>query len=349
MSIEGSVIVERQDANAIAYQSDVSAKQLLSGAIDPPQWAQPLIKTLEACVGMPGGRKWVNDAPTGDSFGSTSPGSRDSMYAFGAGAGIASPNSELPPSLKKKKNSVSSVFPPAHWGKRKEGGSYFTSDLDDNYLDTSKSYDITETQRDTHTNTRITNTSSLMDDDLAPNSFQTHFDSDFTPPSPAAKSASFSRPSHRVTQSLRSPPSHTSSFNPGSPFNDLPPFPTNLRSQNNLNHNRSLSSGSYLQNGDTNRSRANPFSGIDSNPFSGLDDDFGRVQTSSISGDKPYLAPKAGLSSPLNTKEGVGRAIALYAFNAVEPGDLSFKKGDIITITKKTEKTDDWYVLLSPL
>ncbi|KIO21144.1 hypothetical protein M407DRAFT_43526, partial [Tulasnella calospora MUT 4182] len=39
VSIEGSLIVERQDANSIAYQSDVTAKQLLSGMIPPPHWA----------------------------------------------------------------------------------------------------------------------------------------------------------------------------------------------------------------------------------------------------------------------------------------------------------------------
>ena len=59
VSIEGSVIVERQDANAQAYRTDVTAKQLLSGAIPPPEWASSLVKTLESCTGMPGGRRWV--------------------------------------------------------------------------------------------------------------------------------------------------------------------------------------------------------------------------------------------------------------------------------------------------
>ena len=34
--------------------------------------------------------------------------------------------------------------------------------------------------------------------------------------------------------------------------------------------------------------------------------------------DKPRLTPKAGLNRPLDPHEGVGRAIALYDFNAVE-------------------------------
>jgi lipid-binding SYLF domain-containing protein len=41
------------------------------------------------------------------------------------------------------------------------------------------------------------------------------------------------------------------------------------------------------------------------------------------------------------------RAVALYTFEADLPGDLGFKKGDIITVTKKTDKAEDWwYVFL---
>ncbi|GAA5979816.1 hypothetical protein JCM11641_002702 [Rhodosporidiobolus odoratus] len=45
-SIEGSIIVERSDANAKAYRSNVTAPQLLSGAVDPPPWAEDLIDTI---------------------------------------------------------------------------------------------------------------------------------------------------------------------------------------------------------------------------------------------------------------------------------------------------------------
>ncbi len=62
VSIEGSVIGERQDANAQAYHSNVSAKMLLSGSVPPPEWALPLTKTLEACTGLPGNHKWVQES-----------------------------------------------------------------------------------------------------------------------------------------------------------------------------------------------------------------------------------------------------------------------------------------------
>lgn len=49
------------------------------------------------------------------------------------------------------------------------------------------------------------------------------------------------------------------------------------------------------------------------------------------------------LTRPLSPSEGLARAIALYDFNAVESGDLGFKKGDIVTVTKKSDSVDDWW------
>lgn len=51
ISLESSVIATRADANAIAYQRDVTAKELLSGDITPPQWADLLIQTLTQTIG----------------------------------------------------------------------------------------------------------------------------------------------------------------------------------------------------------------------------------------------------------------------------------------------------------
>ena len=68
VSLEGSVIVERSDANAQAYRHDVTAKMLLSGSIPPPEWASVLIGTLEQCTGMPGNRRWVSDRYNNNSY-----------------------------------------------------------------------------------------------------------------------------------------------------------------------------------------------------------------------------------------------------------------------------------------
>lgn len=36
-------------------------------------------------------------------------------------------------------------------------------------------------------------------------------------------------------------------------------------------------------------------------------------------------------------------AVALFNFDADQPGDLAFKKGDVITVLKKTESDNDWW------
>lgn len=42
-------------------------------------------------------------------------------------------------------------------------------------------------------------------------------------------------------------------------------------------------------------------------------------------------------------KSNATQAIALYSFKGEQPGDLTFKKGDVFDIIKKTETTDDWW------
>lgn len=40
-------------------------------------------------------------------------------------------------------------------------------------------------------------------------------------------------------------------------------------------------------------------------------------------------------------------AVALFNFDADQPGDLGFKKGDVITVLKKTESDNDWWYVSS--
>lgn len=272
--------MERQDANALAYGSDVTAKQLLSGVIEHPDWAKPFIGTLEACIGMPGGRKWIDDSANNSFY------QGEGGYAFNSASAVSSPGSETSPSASRKKRSTSTSFPPSHWGKPKAEGSYFESASDP--LD------------------------SLIDDGSAANGFATRFDSDF-------------KPTHKAASSLKSNQSHTPSFNPGSPFNDLPPFPANSFKGAN-NHNRSFSSPSnFGSKGAERRSSYNPFSSgerredpfVEDNQWE--DDELtSSFSKTSISNDKPFITPKAGLKSPLSPLDGVGRAIALFNFDAVE-------------------------------
>lgn len=53
-------------------------------------------------------------------------------------------------------------------------------------------------------------------------------------------------------------------------------------------------------------------------------------------------APKPNYQSKANLVKK-NEAVALYTFEAEQPGDLGFKKGDIITVLKKTESDNDWW------
>ena len=52
-------------------------------------------------------------------------------------------------------------------------------------------------------------------------------------------------------------------------------------------------------------------------------------------------APKPAFAS--RASAGPGQAIAKFTFDADQPGDLGFKKGEIVTILKRTENESDWW------
>lgn len=71
VSLEGSMIIERKDANAKLYGRQVSAKELLSGAERPPPQAAPLLSILNSRIfaGMSSGSfddRMYNDQPVYD-------------------------------------------------------------------------------------------------------------------------------------------------------------------------------------------------------------------------------------------------------------------------------------------
>ncbi|KAK7468623.1 hypothetical protein VKT23_003127 [Stygiomarasmius scandens] len=293
ISIEGSVIVERQDANVQAYQNDqVSVKLLLSGAITPPPWAKVLTDTIEACTGLPGNRRWVQDGP------SLSP---SGDYAFG---GVASPGAITPNSMNRKLKKDKSPYPPPSWGEQKEGGSYFNS--------TDSLHFGTPRNGTTPSSTRVEDP---WNDSTS--RFDTRFESDFLPEEEIRKKA------HRMTLSLGNKPSTSTSNDSLDPFN----------SSSSLGHQRSVSLASPM-------TRSFPSASL--NPFAQPDETLSPPSFSK-SNSQPYIAPKPELAKPLLPHEGVGRAIALYDFQAAEPGDLGFNKGEVIVITEKSDSIDDWW------
>lgn len=66
------------------------------------------------------------------------------------------------------------------------------------------------------------------------------------------------------------------------------------------------------------------------------------------SGGSALTSPTAALTTeatapPIPQRVG-GTAVALYDFDAQRSDDLSFRKGDIITIVRKTENQNDWWL-----
>lgn len=88
-------------------------------------------------------------------------------------------------------------------------------------------------------------------------------------------------------------------------------------------------------------SRANPAETFESignrgNRASMSDYSYSDSKPSRPTAPKPVFKPKPGTL-------GKDQAVALFTFDPDQEGDLGFKKGDIITITKRTENKTDWW------
>lgn len=87
---------------------------------------------------------------------------------------------------------------------------------------------------------------------------------------------------------------------------------------------------------------------LNRNRTSGFDDDY--TYRDSPSGGKAGpgrpVAPKPQFLASKTAGLEKNQAVALFTFEADQPGDLGFKKGDIITVTKKTDKAEDWWYVI---
>lgn len=286
ISVEGSIIAERQDANTLAYHSNVSVKGLLSGAVPRPDWAQPLYQTLDACTKFRGGqREWIDDSPA-----------QEQEYAF---TGLSGPGSgQQPRTLQKKKKSGPPPFPPANWGEEKPDGSYFHEPGN-----TFTSRDISTSALDL----------ASQDSQHATSNFETHFESDFNSQDDRFRqmhSRGFSLPNVPTPK-----PQHSFGSSRDGFYASDDDWPGISRANT-----YSTSHSPYNRSPLTNRAPSMPIpelSPIKSGPFdSELD---GQIfdEPSPIA-PRPVITPKAELTTPLTPGEGVGRAIALFDFNAVE-------------------------------
>ena len=203
VSIEGSVIMERQDANAKAYHTPgITVKSLLTGQVPGPPWASGLYETLsKISTGYAG---WVDDAPptlnpsvtgTDYAFGRTSSTpsfSQGSTGPFGSGESV-------------RRSRVDAIaIKPAITGRA-------WSDIDDEEEERMSQFRSPTSLTQSESN-RIRSEDPFEAPQTRQRSqtfgFATHFDSDFDPVRDGSH--------HRTTPSLSSP----SHFSGGSP----PPY-----------------------------------------------------------------------------------------------------------------------------
>lgn len=342
--------MERSDANAQAYRSNVTAKQLLSGMITPPDWASTLTRTLESCTGMPGNRQWVQEfhdshrestymfegvsSPRGDAGASSyssftssptsSTGNNHNNDGYGNASSNINSNSNNNNTTLKKKSRPSLSF-----GRRKSSVAGYDSEfhdpsrapppLDDEFGDgdLTRGWDKPSPRLG-----RVLNPSTGY--------FETKFETDYVSeaqlkrhprlsvnPSAAAAAAAATATGDKEKNYRHS----EETYQAGSPFNSLPPFnyaQSNLsRSGSDVaSHRRAFSSytPSTSSRGNDN---VNPFASEhedDEWDLDGPSSSSYRKKTSSVL----KLAPKPELTKPLLPHEGVARAIALYNFDAVQ-------------------------------
>jgi len=97
--------------------------------------------------------------------------------------------------------------------------------------------------------------------------------------------------------------------------------------------------GGSFNRSNTFNSRANPNETFDSMANN-------RNRSSTIGSDRTGpgrpTAPKPVFRQATGTL-GPNQALALFTFDAEQPGDLAFKKGDVITITQRTDNKTDWW------
>lgn len=90
VSLEGSVLIERRDANKKFYRQSITAKHILNGSVPPPPGVEPLHRVLESRVFRgsrdAGGDDMYNDVPVyGDADDNLWDGREGSAYGEGQG------------------------------------------------------------------------------------------------------------------------------------------------------------------------------------------------------------------------------------------------------------------------
>lgn len=355
VSVEGTVIVERQDANRVAYGGSVSVKEILSGQLDSPDWSNVLIDQIESSTRLPSGRSWVNEDEDegygregndyGESSGARSRGSSmgQAGYAFGGIASSpASPNqtveretgrrragSLLGPNVDKERPSTKRTpsFNPFGNGSAtpKKGNSILSSSESynagltwDSDGPASQSYNQRPRSNTNPNRNRAGSSASRpFDEGEIWNTSDSLAKMAITN---GTRSRSGSNPPPRFDDAITS--RSRSGSNPPR-FNDVPE----------RFDDESFSTPSPLT------PPADPF---DEPPPSRLHDRDYRSPSPLRHGHQTHSpTPKIPLKAGLDQHDGYARAVGLYDFKATDSGDLGFSKGQVITVVGKAG--GDWW------
>lgn len=255
VSLEGSVIVERREANRKFYGDSCTAKMILSGRIRPPPAADPLFRVLESRAFN------YRSAMPADDY-------EDDYY------------DDIPDSF--DSSDLSSTRPTTKSTRQRRSGSrsYYDDDFDDEFDGEDVGYG----------GRRNRNRDDYSDDYSDPSGANEYYRS------------------HR-RQGVRESRS---------------PRHTNTRWEDDV----------YDRDRDVD-DLSNRFS---KSRISSSSTSNGRV--SRPLSEKPDFG---SARSPQPSSSNAPKAVALYSFSGEESGDLPFRKGDVITILKKSESQDDWW------
>lgn len=284
VSVEGSVILERREANRKFYGDNCTSKMILSGRVRPPPSVDPLFRVLESRAFNYRTRYDDDD---------------DGSYDDGYSSNDSRFYDDIPDSF-----DSSSVNRRSRGYSRSSKNNRYSDDFDDfdddydndNYYGRNRD----SNKRSDYNNSRYRRT---YNRDSKPHFGSEDFDDD-----PNGVSDYYA--------------THKSSLGPrgGSKSrweDDV--YDRNQRS--------SYTRKSY------------------DNDVDDLSNQFSRTKLSSGNPTTPSGSSTAAAAShsPRIGSSGAPKAVALYSFAGEEPGDLPFRKGDVITILKKSESQNDWW------
>ncbi|CCF57430.1 hypothetical protein KAFR_0C04400 [Kazachstania africana CBS 2517] len=275
VSVEGSVILERREANRKFYGNDCTSKMILSGRIRPPPAVDPLFRVLES-------------------------------RAF-------------------------------NYRTRNDDDDYSTYDDDDSryYNDIPDSFDSSDaSSRRANTRSSRRNRSSYRD------SYDDGFDDDFDDDDFDRNRSSLGR---NGTRSMNRSSRYNDDSNDSDGEDDLNNASSYYAAHRKSNGPKVSSSRSrweddiYDRGGQRSSNRRSQYD-------RDVDDLSNRFSKSRISSEKSGAdrAASSRVDAP-SSSSNAPKAVALYSFAGEESGDLPFRKGDVITILKKSESQNDWW------